>query len=140
MLTQAIKGWLQKVFAWWPWKESPSLEYQHVTSAVTSEPTPETSLWTSKEGPIPQAGATPRRFTLENRADRLAQPRSDASDMPPLSTPVAFMNTGTEFAGGIEEISPNAPTPRQRLEFLRYLVQRGIVNEGVENNPPDSSS
>jgi hypothetical protein len=29
-------------------------------------------------------------------------------------------------------IQPIPATPEQRLDFLRYLVQRGIVNEGFE--------
>jgi hypothetical protein len=28
------------------------------------------------------------------------------------------------------EIPPPPPTPEQKLEFLHYLVRRGIVNEG----------
>jgi hypothetical protein len=33
---------------------------------------------------------------------------------------------------------PGVPTTRQRLEFLRYLVQHGIVNEGFEKEEVDS--
>jgi len=29
-------------------------------------------------------------------------------------------------------IPGRAPTPEQQLEFLHYLVKRGIVNEGFE--------
>lgn len=129
MITQAIKGWLRKVFAWWPWKQSPFIEYEHVTSATARGSTPETTLWASKEGTIPQAGITPRRFTFENRSERLAQSRSEAADMSPLSPPASFPYTGSE--------PDSAPTTRQRLEFLRYLVQRGIVNEGFERGPLD---
>ena len=127
MITQAIKDWLHKMFAWWPWKQSTPLEYQHVASAVTSGPAPETSFWISKEGTVPQAGATPRRFTLESRAELLAQPLSEVADLPPLSPlPGAFT------PGMAGESGKTAPTPQQRLEFLHYLVQRGIVNEGFE--------
>ena len=139
MITQAIRGWLHKVFAWWPWKQSTPIEYQHVASAVSSGPEAETSLWASKEGTVPQAGVTPRRFTLESRAERRVQPRSEAPDMPPLS-PVVFLNAGADSAGDSEQNAPDAPTERQRLEFLRYLVQHGFVNEGFENSPPDLSS
>ena len=30
-----------------------------------------------------------------------------------------------------------APTPQQRLEFLRYLVQHGFVNEGFGDDHAD---
>ena len=132
MITQAIKGWLQKVFAWWPWKQSTPLEYQHVASAVTSGPAPETSFWISKEGTVPQASATPRRFTLESRTERLSQPFSEMSDAPPFSPLPDVFKPGAPTAEEVEKSLPDLPTPQQRLDFLRYLVQRGIVNEGFE--------
>ncbi len=131
MITQAIKEWFRKVFAWWPWKQSPFIEYEHVTSATARGSTPETTLRASKEETVPQAGVTPRRFPLENRRERLIQPRSETPGVPPLSPPASFPSTDTE--------PENAPMVRQRLEFLRYLIRRGIVNEGFENNPPDPS-
>ncbi len=134
MLTQAIKGWLRKVFAWWPWKQSTPIEYPHV-SAVTRGPTPETTLRTAREGIVPQAGATPRRFTLENRADYRVQPRSEAPDLSAPPNPALLAGLDAE-AGATRE---HTPTTRQRLEFLRYLVQRGIVNEGFEDDRPGSS-
>lgn len=137
MITQAIKGWLHKVFAWWPWKQSPPIEYPHVASAVSRGSAPETSLWASKEGTVPQAGATPRRFTLENRSDRLAQPLSEAPDMPPLSPVVPFSNAGAEALRDSADNLQHAPTPQQRLEFLRYLVDHGLVNEGFEKDHAD---
>jgi hypothetical protein len=129
MITQAIKGWLHKVFAWWPWKQSPSIEYQHVTSAVSRGSAQEMSPWLSQEGTVPQTGATPRRFLLENRAERLAQPRPEVSDMPPLS-PLAPVSKPVDTTA-------EGPTPQQRLEFLRYLVQHGLVNEGFEHDRSD---
>lgn len=138
MLTQAIKGWLQKVFAWWPWKQSTPIEYPRV-STVTRGPTPETTLRATREGIIPQAGVTPRRFPLEGRAERMAHPRSEAPDLPALlsSAPFAGLDAeSTEASAGMRE---HVPTTRQRLEFLRYLVQRGIVNEGFEDDLSDSS-
>src|SRR5579883_2381612 len=88
MITQTIKGWLRKVFAWWPWKQSPSFPYQHVAGAVNRGSAPETSLWIPKEGTVPQAGATPRRFTRENRSERLGH--AETPDLSPLSAPAAF--------------------------------------------------
>ncbi len=129
MITQAIKAWFHKMFAWWPWKQSPLMEYQHITSATARGSSPETALRASKEETIPQAGITPRRFGLENRSERQSQPRSEAPDVSPPSPPVSLSHTSSEPG--------NAPDARQRLEFLRYLVQRGIVNEGFENKPLD---
>lgn len=134
MITQAMKKWFRKMFAWWPWKQSAPFEYEHVAGAVTSQAAPETTyLWTSRDGTVPQAGATPRRFTLDSRAERLAP------DSPPYATPVAFFQAGTDPTSEAEESHAGIPTPVQRLEFLRYLVQRGIVNEGFEHDEADSA-
>ncbi len=138
MITQAIKDWVRKMFAWWPWKQSKPLEYQHVASAMTREPAPETSLWIPKEGTVPQAGVTPRRFTFENRTELLAQTHAEAADYSVFSTtPMLFVPTDGD---ALVEDAADTPTPQQRLEFLRYLVQRGIVNEGFENDFSDPSS
>lgn len=56
--------------------------------------------------------------------------------MPPLS-PSTFSHSGAEAAQGASEELPPAPTPQQRLEFLRYLVQRGLVNEGFGEDHAD---
>ncbi len=119
------------MFAWWPWKQPTFVEYQHVASATTGRAAPETSLWISQDETVPQAGASPRRFTLDSRAERLAQQRSEAPD----AQPAAFLQPGAEATNGPGEYFPHAPTHQQRLEFLRYLVQRGIVNEGFESEP-----
>jgi hypothetical protein len=129
MITQAIKEWLQKVFAWWPWKQSTSMEYQPVTTSVSWTSTAETPPLSNREGIIPQAGTIPRLSMLEGRSERMIQPRSE--DLPPGSAPPSFT---VKDSGGAP---PHAPTTQQRLEFLRYLVQRGIVNEGFEKDPTD---
>ncbi|HEY0755006.1 MAG TPA: hypothetical protein VGD98_13695 [Ktedonobacteraceae bacterium] len=143
MITQAIKNWFRKMFAWWPWKQSTPLEHQYVAGVRASRPVQETPFWTSKDGIVPQAGATPRRFTFESRGEPLAQPRSEMPDASSYPLPVVFRQTGAYPTGDSEEaspVAPNTPTSQQRLEFLRYLVQRGILNEGCENDPPTSLS
>lgn len=135
MVTQAIKAWLQKVFAWWPWKQSSPIEYQHIPSVASQRATNKRARWGEAEDTVPHTSATPGRFALENRTERVVQSLSEVPDMPSLST---LSPVGTEPVGNAaSDISP-APTQRKRLEFLRYLVQRGIVNEGFESNEPDS--
>jgi hypothetical protein len=129
MITQAIKGWLQKVFAWWPWKQSTSVEYQPVASSVVWNSTPETPFRSTREGIIPQTGTVPRLSTLEGRSERMLQFRSE--DQPPAT--VSGLSTESESASS--DMSHHAPTTQQRLEFLRYLIQRGTINEGFEKDP-----
>lgn len=129
MITQAIKGWLQKLFAWWPWKQSTPVEHRQVASTMSRGFSPETPSWSQREGTISQSGVAPRLSTLENPSERVVQSQPETSDLSPLSVSASPGNRGAESAG---ERVPVVPTTQQRLEFLRYLVRRGIVNEGFE--------
>ena len=129
MITQAIKGWLQKLFAWWPWKQSTPVERQQVASTLSRGFSPETSSWPQREGTASQSGIAPRLSTLENPSERVIQSQAETFEPPSLSVPASLVNKVSESS---REMLPSIPTTRQRLEFLRYLVQRGIVNEGFE--------
>lgn len=137
MVTQAIKRWLQNLFAWWPWKRSPQSGYAHPVSVMSKGVAQEPMLRTTVEGSIAQPGATsvavehadgaasPEQHlsTTEEQAEHFISPPilENQSTHPP--TPSQTEKTTTEGA---------TPSPEQQLEFLRYLVQRGLVNEGFE--------
>ncbi|HEU5381466.1 MAG TPA: hypothetical protein VFV38_39090 [Ktedonobacteraceae bacterium] len=132
MITQVIKEWLRKAFAWWPWKQTASIEYQHVASSVAWGSTAEAHSWSTREGTVPQPGTTPRLSTLEGR---LPQPRPE--EFPPSAPPTSLAGADMERTKDPEGVLSPTPTPQQRLEFLRYLVQRGIVNEGFQRDKTD---
>lgn len=137
MITQAIKGWLQKLFAWRPWKQSTPIEYQHVASVVTRGPTTETTSWPQREGTAPQSGASPCLSTLEDQPEATVLSRFEVPDAPP-STALSLNKEKEQLVGDAGEILSGSPTNWQRLAFLRYLVQQGIVNEGFEKKEADS--
>lgn len=168
MITQ-MKRWLQKLFAWWPWREEPVSTYapmeHRFNMGVSAEPFPRPPV----DGAIPQSGMAPqignqgepRCSTIEEW--REAHPAA-ASPPPgsnndwhresPPQPPTPLTESGKESLSASGEMVPpsrppvqlpspvSAPAPihaeplaprstaEQHLEFLRYLVQRGIVNEG----------
>lgn len=138
MITQAIKRWLRNMFAWWPWKHTPPAAYGQASGPLGMNTSQEGTTLSAVEGTTPQASITPRLSTIEERPDRTISAHIPAiNDMvetplpPSLRSPV---DIATE--PGKEDASPadsSTPTPQQRLEFLRYLVKRGIVNEGQED-------
>jgi hypothetical protein len=143
MITQAIKGWLHKVFAWWPWKHSTPAEYTHVASSPNRGPAPEAATRSTIDGIAPQAGAVPRLSTIEEWPERVVQPYFPPPSQPqpvegaetprPSSTiPPVEKAVESKPTQGAMPPAPQ-PTPQQRLEFLQYLVKRGIVNEGFED-------
>ena len=134
MITQAIKRWLRDMFAWWPWKATPPATYRQASGPLSVGTTPEGLSLSAVEGTTPQASITPRLSTIEERPERTISAPNDMAEtpLPPsLRSPVDISTEpGKENASSAV---PSTPTPQQRLEFLRYLVKRGIVNEGRED-------
>jgi hypothetical protein len=141
MLTQTIKSWLHKMFAWWPWKQSTQVEHPHVANPLNTGTSQESVPRPTIDGVAHQAGIAPRLSTIEEWPERVVQPdlpaASEFTETPllPVSTsPVEISNDsktpGDEASVGIR----SSPSPQQRLEFLHYLVQRGILNEGFEED------
>ena len=141
MITQAIKDWLHKVFAWWPWKHSTPAEYAHVASSPNRGPTPETATRSTIDGIAPQAGVVPRLSTIEEWPERVVQPYFPPPSQPQSAEPAEPPRPPSTVPSAEKVVEPKPtmgaatpvpPTPQQRLEFLQYLVKRGIVNEGFE--------
>jgi hypothetical protein len=133
MITQSFKRWLHKMFAWWPWRQSLPMEYKHASGPL-SQGTAEGVSLSTIDGTAPQITVTPRLSTIEERPERILQtPFPAASDLslpPPVAPPADI--PGEPIKEDILPAVPSAPTLEQRLEFMRYLVKRGIVNEGFE--------
>ncbi len=138
MITQAIKRWLRNMFAWWPWKHTPLVAYKQASGPLGMNTSQEGISLSAVEGTTPQASITPRLSTIEERLERTISAQIPATNdmietpLPPsLRSPVDIApEPGKDDAS---PAVPSTPTPQQRLEFLRYLVKRGIVNEGHEH-------
>ena len=141
-LTQTIKNWLHKMFAWWPWKQSTQIEYSNAANPLNKGITQETLSISTIDGIAPQTGIVPRLSTVEEWPERVVQsdfPTVDEfAESPSLSsTPSGDGETIKESAkpaDGTFAFSQTPPSSQQSLEFLRYLIKRGIVNEGSEED------
>ena len=133
MITQRFRHWLSRVFAWWPWRQSSPVDYRHDSGALSAV-TPSEGVSLSTQGATTQQGpasATPYFSTLEERPAFTTRTPSPASNDP--ATPqLPPSNPTTDISLAANSQANPAPTPQQRLEFLRYLVRQGIVNEGEE--------
>ena len=151
MVTQAIKNWLGKLFSWWPWKQPTEIEHTHVASPLNKGTTQEAISRSSIDGAAPQSqpGIVQRLSTIEDWPERFVKPvpppaSSAFPETPfptPLTSPIDKGDFTTDKAADIfsSDVPPtpapmadHAPTFEQQLEFLHYLVERGIVNEGFE--------
>jgi hypothetical protein len=131
MITQRIKNWLRRVFSWWPSRRQISpVEFRHDSGPLSVVAPSEGASRSTLEGTTPQTSATnatgaasttPFLSTTEERPTYTALTPS----------PADIASASAETASPPARIPPT-PTPEQRLEFLRYLVKRGILNEGKE--------
>ena len=136
MITQTIKRWLRNVFAWWPWKHTPPVTYKQA-SGPPGMNTSQEGIARSAEGTASQTSITPRLSTIKERLEHpISAQNSATNDIAETSPPTSLLSP-TDSAAEPGDAStfpaPSAPTPQQRLEFLRYLVKRGIINEGSED-------
>ena len=139
MMTR-IKQWLQKLFSWWGWWEDPEparTPVEHASSGISVDPMVRSSLDNDlpRQGVAPQMGSQgePRRSTMENWRipDPLTHPYSTAPEenwtpQNPFSAPAPVPPASAR--------PKSEPEVEQHLEFLRYLVSRGIVNEGFPDD------
>jgi hypothetical protein len=143
MIKQTIKAWLHKLFAWWPWKRASTPEYAQATRPVSKSITQEQMWRAALEGPMPQSGI--RSVVVEHQTgpNSLELPQSlvsdDFSERMSLPTKHDEQTTLPRPLPGMTEKNTNilpenvpmlSSKYEQQLEFLRYLVQQGVVNEG----------
>ena len=138
-LTQAITNWLHKMFAWWPWKQSTQIEYSPYANSLNKETAQETLSKSVTDGIAPQTGIVPRLSTIQEWPERVVQTDVTAKNELPETPSLGSSGDGEPMKKSAtpEDETPagmqTSPSTQQRLEFLQYLVKRGIVNEGVED-------
>ncbi len=135
MITQKIKRWLGKLFAWWPWRQSPEASYAQAISNMNPGITQESMLRNAVDGPLSQSGNTSvaveqgsdEDIPESSRPTTEERPEYVLSSHPPLAEDLLANEKNRTIEAAA---SPPAPTPEQKLAFLQYLVKRGILNEG----------
>ncbi len=147
MITQTITRWLKKLFAWRPWKRSMSIAYAPSTSSWSTNVSQEQVWHTMDQAPQPSPGTTSVALeqsgasTLSELSPDKNSSGENPATLPPtasLSAPPFSSEANAQNDDQKQDNGQSMITPEQRLAFLRYLVQRGIVNEGFrEDNKPE---
>ena len=125
-LTQAITNLLHKMFSWWPWKKSTQIEYAPYSNPTNTGTAQEALSKSLNDGIASQTGITPRLSTIQEWPERVVQ--TDVTAKNELPETLLPRSSGDEEPTGMQ----TSPSTQQRLEFLQYLIKRGIVNEGSE--------
>jgi hypothetical protein len=151
MTTQAIKHWLSRLFAWWPWRKLPATGYAQTASSGNKGPLSEPAWRTTVEGASPQPGTT--SVAVDHKSDESTlEGKRSALETPQEMPQAAHQLSAAEDLNTTHTTSPHtqnaehaqrdgtapSPTVEQRLAFMRYLAQRGLLNEGfAEGQVPD---
>ena len=143
MITQGIKRWLRNLFAWWPWKAVPEDTYAQTPETLNKGISQETLFFTTVDGPYAQPAQPGITSVAVEPVEEDVVPESARPTAEERSIPMSISSAEDSLPAPIIEEKPQVvpvldatqqdtpePTHQQRLEFLRYLVERGIVNEG----------
>ena len=139
-LTQAITSWLHKMFSWWPRKQSTQIDYSLSVNSLNKGTTQETLSKSMTDGIVPQTGIVPRLSTIQEWPERVVQTDVTAKNELPETPSIGSSRDGEPMkksampADETPADMQSSPSTQQRLEFLQYLIKRGIVNEGVEDD------
>lgn len=144
MITQTIKRWWHKLFARWSRNTSQNLSFTPVDRRANAALTPEPPSYTSLNGLTPQSGVAPliaggaqgdvTCSTIDGQSNRVPQEQLSSAESGSVTA------SGSRVERALETATNGAtlkPTPQQQLDFLNYLVKRGLVNEGfTEDSVP----
>ncbi len=141
MITQTIKHWLRKMFAWWPWKQPEQTTYADAPGPPQQGALDRLHSHSAIDGSASQAGGAPRRAAPDGWPGQFIPP---AAPSPP-GEPAASLPPYPQTSASSSHEPPGSSAPHseaqhatpvdmqeRNLEFLRYLVQRGLINEGFE--------
>jgi hypothetical protein len=142
---QTLKRWLNKMFAWWPWKRLANEDGPQPTHRVSWN-VPSEGSWRSTtygmDQSIPQPGSI--SIIIEQQMDntysnlfadttRISQTQQPLTNSSAQSSPT--ISSASETDKQLRRIAypkQDATSDMERhLQFLRYLVQRGTFNDDL---------
>jgi hypothetical protein len=142
---QTLKRWLNKLFAWWPWKRLAHTDGPPPTHGISWN-VPAEGSWRSAAYGMDQSTPQPGSISIvveqqmENGYSNLSidatdttqglQPLKNSSALP---SPIIFSATETDKQLTLSSHPKQdaASDTERHLQFLRYLVQRGAFDDDL---------
>lgn len=141
MITQAIKRWWHKLFARRSRNTSQNVSFTSVDQRANAALSSETPTYSSLNGLPPQPGVAPLAAGSA-QGDVTCSTLDGSSNHTPQGPLMPTENGSGPRGERTPETAASGtalkPTPQQQLDFLNYLVKRGLVNEGfAEDRVPE---
>jgi hypothetical protein len=141
MITQTIKRWWHKLFARRSRSTSQQVSFTSVDQRTNAALSPESSSYSSVNGLPPQPGVAPL-IAGNAQGDRTCSTMNEPPNHPARGSLSPLEKGNTASPGATSPQTPETaasgtalkPTPQQQLDFLNYLVKRGLVNEGFSED------
>ena len=151
MISQAIKHWMSKLFAWWPWRKSSAIGYVQTMGNLNKNAAQEAVWRTTVDGPGPQSSmtsvvieqGTDETFpevsrVMDEHGEQVASSSSSTIEEHVPTSQLSSRELLPENTGSPADSTTPSPTFQQRLVFLRHLVKQGVINEGfAEGQVPE---
>ena len=121
-LAQVITNWFNKMFAWWPWRQSTQMDYVPHSSSLNKSTTQESKSKSFHEGASPQTGITPRLSTMQEWPERIIQTDVPAQD--------SFLET---HSSGLLENGEPIEEPRHPRAKIQQVCRHPLQCKNVQN-------
>ncbi|WP_338254455.1 hypothetical protein [Dictyobacter halimunensis] len=140
---QTFKRWLNRLFSWWPWRSTTTVNRVQASGSRGWNIVPEAAWHASINGAEavnPQPNNTSIAIEHDLDTSSIEHPTavdadilspSPALDENPFSGQPPILADQPSVAASEQPVQDSAGAENQLL-FLRYLVQRGILNEGFK--------
>ena len=131
MITQTLKRWWHKLFAWWPWKRPESVEPAQTISNASIRATQEITWQTTIDGTAPQPGNS--SIAVEHCQNATSETHRDPISPSSQARQETFPPFQHAANREIDDYPLGEAVPHeQHLIFLQYLVKHSIFNEGFQ--------
>ena len=116
MTTQAIKRWLSRIFAWWPWRKLPETGYAQTASSSNKGSLQEPGWRATVEGTSPQPGITSVAIDHKNDENMPEGSRSAALEGPQETPKVSHQSSAGENSNIAHVPSQNADQAQREVD------------------------
>ncbi|WP_126596120.1 hypothetical protein [Dictyobacter aurantiacus] len=136
---QTFKRWLNRLFSWWPWRSTATVNRVQASDSRAWSAVPEAAWYTSINGAEAvnsQSNNTTIAIEHDLNAPSIEHPMAADAGIPSPDESNFFgqpsILSAQQSVVASEQPAQDSTDAENHLLFLRYLIQHGILNEGFK--------